>query len=123
LENCAEFCPKTHKVQVGATTYEKRVWRDDCATTVDPKQKGTYYYSRAGWCPGDKVNPWKTDISSALLTAEPQEVTYAPQAFENSCRPGVTSCVGCALGTGCNYDDGMHTEPRYFVSAYIIYYK
>jgi len=121
-ENCAEFCPKTHKIKIGTESYEKRIWRDDCATTVDPAQKGNWQYPRAGWCPGDKVEAWKADVSAALLKGV-TEFSYQPEAFENSCRPGAAECMGCVFGTSCSYDGGLHTEPRYFVSAYLIYYK
>jgi hypothetical protein len=121
-QNCAEFCAKSHKVQIGTQRYEKTIWRDNCATTVDPNQLGTWQYPRAGWCPGDKVEPWKVDVTAALLNGW-TEFTYQPEAFENSCRPGVLECTGCVFGTSCDYDGGLHTEPRYFVSAYLIYYR
>lgn len=28
--------------------------------------------------------------------------------------------TGCALGTGCEYDGGAHTEPRYQLSALLV---
>ncbi len=121
-ENCAEFCAKSHRVQIGTYNYETTIWRDNCATTVDPNQKGTWQYPRAGWCPGDKVEPWKADVSLALLNGV-TDFVYQPEAFENTCRPEATQCLGCVFGTSCNYDGGLHTEPRYFVSAYVIYYK
>ncbi len=121
-ENCAEFCPKIHRVQIGSESFEKRIWRDDCATTVDPNQKGSWRYPRAGWCPGDKVDAWKTDITAALLGKD-TEFRYQPEAFDNICRPSVKDCRGCVFGTSCDYDGGLHTEPRYYVSAYVIYYR
>lgn len=119
-ENCAEFCPKIHRISVGQTSFERRVWRDNCATSVNPNQKGTYQYSRAGWCPGDKVEPWSIDITQALLSGD-LGFAYQPENYENTCRPDASSCKGCSLGTGCGYDDGRHTEPRYYVSSYVIY--
>jgi hypothetical protein len=120
--NCAEFCSKSHQVTIGKQRYEATIWRDNCATTVDPNQKGTWQYPRAGWCPGDKVEPWKADVTTALLNGT-TDFIYQPEAFENTCRPGVLDCSACVFGTGCEYDGGLHTEPRYFVSAYLIYYK
>lgn len=118
--NCAEFCPKTHYLQVGEKIYSKLIWRDNCASSVNPAQKGTYYLSRAGWCPGDKVEPWVQDITDELLKGS-LSFSYAPEAYENSCRPSASLCEGCVFGTGCSYDGGLHTEPRYFVSSYAIY--
>ncbi|HEY0708562.1 MAG TPA: peptide-N-glycosidase F-related protein, partial [Polyangia bacterium] len=39
-ENCAEFCPKNHGFKVGDMTFQRQVWRDDCATTAVPNQAG-----------------------------------------------------------------------------------
>ncbi len=121
-ENCAEFCPKTHTVNLGTARFDKRVWRDNCATTVDPNQKGSWRYPRAGWCPGDKVEPWTVDITEALLAGQTQ-VSYQPEPFDNSCRPGSSDCKACVFGTSCDFDGGLHTEPRYYVSSFIIYYR
>jgi hypothetical protein len=121
-QNCAEFCSKVHSLKVGERVFSRRVWRDNCASTVDPNQKGNYFYPRAGWCPGDKVEPWVEDITSALL-GESVSFTYDVEAYENTCRPGAVPCQGCVLGTGCDFDGGRHTEPRYYVSSYVVYYK
>ncbi|HYX37550.1 MAG TPA: peptide-N-glycosidase F-related protein [Oligoflexus sp.] len=121
-ENCAEFCPKEHSLKVGDKVFSRRIWRDNCATTVDPNQKGNYFHSRAGWCPGDKVDPWIEDITGALASGS-VNFTYNVELYDNTCRPGVTSCLGCTLGTGCEFDGGRHTEPRYYVSTYAVYYQ
>ncbi len=118
-QNCAEFCPKIHSLEVGTQRFQQRIWRDNCATTVNPNQKGTYQYSRAGWCPGDKVEPWVADVTNALRSG-PAHVAYDVEAMENSCRPDSASCSGCTLGNSCEYDGGLHTEPSYYVSAYLI---
>src|SRR5690606_8216240 len=60
--NCAEFCPKQHLFHVAGASYGHTVWRDDCATTAVPDQKGTYTYSRAGWCPGADVRAISLDV-------------------------------------------------------------
>ncbi|WP_141734393.1 peptide-N-glycosidase F-related protein [Oligoflexus tunisiensis] len=121
-QNCAEFCPKVHSLKVGERVFSRRIWRDNCASTVDPNQKGNYFYPRAGWCPGDKVEPWVEDITTALV-GESVNFTYDVEAYENTCRPGAIPCQGCVLGTGCDFDGGRHTEPRYYVSSYVVYYE
>jgi hypothetical protein len=121
-QNCGEFCPKIHSMSVNGKNYTNRVWRDNCATTVNPNQQGTWQYSRAGWCPGDKVYPWVQDISDALLGSD-AVISYNVENFENTCRPGVPDCRGCVFGTACDYDGGLHTEPRFLVSSYIVYMK
>ena len=118
-ENCAEFCPKNHTISFAGSTVSKKIWRDDCATSVDPTQKGNYGSSRAGWCPGDKVYPWIINIDN--LSSDFEEFNYEVDPYINTCRPdAVVQCSGCVFGTSCSYDGGLHTEPRYYVSSYLI---
>ncbi len=105
-ENCAEFCPKTHQIRMGEQEKSQTIWRDNCASTVtDGRQRGTYTYSRAGWCPGAAVAPWRSDV-----TLTPQELAqqltqfqYRPQAYTNRLDSG--------------YNDQGHTLPQYLVSG------
>lgn len=115
--NCAEFCSRFHTFTVGDQIVDAAIWRDDCATTAVPGQQGTWMYPRAGWCPGAIVHPWSEDVAVApgLL-----EVSWAVEAYENTCRPDAPTCAGCTLGTGCDYDGGNHTEPRYELSALLV---
>jgi hypothetical protein len=77
-------------------------------------------YPRAGWCPGAPVLPWTEDLYGL-----PAELTigYDVEAYENTCRPDAATCTGCTLGTGCEYDGGAHTEPRFEQSALIVFYR
>lgn len=122
LGNCAEFCPKIHRVTVNEKTFPHLIWRQNCRTTVNPAQPGNYFFPRAGWCPGDKVEPWSVDVTS-VVWSENAKLSYSPEAYENSCRPDAPVCGGCSHGTTCAFDDGLHTEPRYLVSTYLIYKK
>ncbi len=119
-QNCAEFCPKKHSIKIGSKELTKVIWRDDCNRSVDQSQHGNVTPSRAGWCPGGIVNPWTEDVTDALSNQKP-DVTYSPEAFENTCRPGSPNCTGCVFGTGCDYDGGAHTDPKYYVTSYIMY--
>jgi hypothetical protein len=118
--NCAEFCAKQHTVKVGDSTFQRVIWRDDCATTAAPNQQGTWQYARAGWCPGAGVRTW---IEDATVQGSRVTVSWQPEGYENSCRPGVAQCGGCTLGTGCDYDGGNHTEPYYQLSALLVVYR
>jgi hypothetical protein len=53
--NCAEFCQKTHWVDVNSTTIHTWQILDKCSTNPLYPQGGTWTYDRAGWCPGAKV--------------------------------------------------------------------
>ena len=123
LQNCAEFCPKTHSFTVGSMRFDRRIWRTDCATTAVPNQPGTWQYSRAGWCPGALVTPWVQDVTAAAPAGAPVTVKYAPEPYENTCRPMAPQCAGCALGSGCAYNDANHTAPNYAHSALLVVYK
>jgi hypothetical protein len=57
IDNCAEFCSKTHSLQLGSAAASTVIWRDDCHLNPVSPQPGTWELSRAGWCPGDIVRP------------------------------------------------------------------
>jgi hypothetical protein len=99
------------------------LWRDDCQTTAVSGQNGTWQYSRAGWCPGADVRPWTVDVTSDLAGAASAMFQWSVDSYENTCRPGVTTCTGCTLGTGCDYDGGNHTEPYFAASTVLIAYR
>jgi hypothetical protein len=51
------------------------------------------------------------------------EVAYDLSSYENTCRPDAPMCMGCALGTGCEYDGGNHTPPTIKMSAVLVVYQ
>jgi len=87
-ENCAEFCPKEHTLSLGSVTDTATPWRDDCARAGAPDQAGTYWYSRAGWCPGDMVYPRTWEVGENLLPGNTQQFGYALQPYENDVEGG-----------------------------------
>ena len=111
-ENCAEFCPKNHFFSLeDGPEFKKNIWRTNCAETVtDGRQRGTYQYSRAGWCPGAGVSPWLTDIDISQETTENPTTAltfrYRPEAYTNRADGG--------------YNDQGHTLPQYLVSGALI---
>lgn len=120
LHNCAEFCAKTHTYSVGATNFDRKIWRDDCESTPVMGQIGTWQYPRAGWCPGAIAQPWVEDVGQAATAGQSVMVSYAPENYENTCRPDSTACGGCANGALCPYDDNQHTAPTYVQSALLV---
>ena len=117
--NCAEFCEKRHALDVGGAAFTQKVWRDNCRTTGAPNQQGSWTYARAGWCPGAEVLPWVVDVDAPDPTLS---VRWDVAPYENTCRPDASTCTGCSLGTGCDFDRGNHTEPNYQVGAALIAY-
>jgi hypothetical protein len=122
LDNCAEFCPKTHSYVVNGKSFDKKVWRDDCETTAVKPQGGTWMFPRAGWCPGSVAQPWIEDVSGAAAADAMVTVAYAPEGYENTCRPDSAACGGCVNGVDCKYNDGQHTAPTYAQSALLVVY-
>jgi len=121
-DNCAEFCPREHFFDVGPGRYAQDIWRDDCETTAAPGQQGTWQYPRAGWCPGAKVHGWFADVTQDVMTNSTLSVSYDVEAYVNTCRPDATDCAGCVAGS-CEYNDGSHTEPGYYMSSALILYR
>jgi hypothetical protein len=102
-QNCAEFCAKDHLFAVNGEEEGREVWREDCAETVtDGLQRGTWEYSRAGWCPGAQVYPWDIDISDETTDTSSASVGYRLEDFEWR---------------------GDGDQPYYYLSAMIITYE
>ena len=67
--NCGEFCDKDYYFKVnGEQMFTHRMWREDCGIVPLRPQGGTYLYSRANWCPGDKVHEQRWELTSFLNT-------------------------------------------------------
>ncbi len=55
--NAAEFAEFTHHIHIdGEEVFAQHLWKDDCGSN-SAATNGTYLYSRAGWCPGQDVQP------------------------------------------------------------------
>lgn len=65
--NCGEFCDKDYYYKVnGNVEFTHRMWRTDCGSVPVRPQGGTYLYSRANWCPGDKVFEQRWELTPFL---------------------------------------------------------
>ena len=83
-ENAAEFSQKTHKILVnGEEKYEQYLWRGDCGQNPIYPQAGTWYYNRAGWCPGDVVQYWDYHMTPFFANSDSTEIGYAMEPYEN----------------------------------------
>jgi hypothetical protein len=121
--NCAEFCSLEHHLEIAGDPRTRTVWRDDCPDTAVPDQLGSWRYSRAGWCPGATVEPWTEDLQMAAKAGSQLTLAYGVEDYVNTCRPDASTCTGCTLGTGCDYDGGAHTAPKYYVSSLLILFR
>eukprot|EP00741_Cyanophora_paradoxa_P008093 tig00001258_g7831.t1 len=90
-ENCAEFCPTEHAFSVqgpGARPATHRYALDAAGTAdgcgdaaavdrgVVPNQYGTWYFGRAGWCPGAAVPHYAEDVTADVKAGAGARLTY-----------------------------------------------
>ncbi|MDY0076468.1 MAG: LamG-like jellyroll fold domain-containing protein [Bacteroidales bacterium] len=107
--NAAEFSEFTHHIHIdGEEVFAQHLWKDDCASNSCSPQSGTYLYSRAGWCPGQDVQPWEWDLNGHFAPGETMTLDYVLADYTN------------LLNTG--YNGSSHTEPHYRCHAYLIEY-
>ena len=121
--NCAEFCSRHHTVVAGPESFQHILWRNDCALNECSPQLGTWQYARAGWCPGDKVDPWDNDISHLITPGAPLTLDYDVDDYVNQCGPHNPDCVSGQTCTDCNYNYNGHTMPGYNVNVQLILYR
>lgn len=64
---CAEFCKKWYILKVNDLGYDLNwIWRDDCSSNFLYPQSGEWIRSRANWCPGNVVHPFRHNITSLI---------------------------------------------------------
>ena len=119
--NAAEFYRAEHSLIVnGVPRVSHLLWRDDCASNPCANQKGSWQYSRAGWCPGAEVKPLDIDLTAQVTPGATATIEYRLDSYENLCRPDNPSCVSGQTCRLCEYDGGAHTEPHYKMSLQLI---
>ncbi len=69
--NQGEFDPHSFYIKVnGAQVYSRLLWKDDCDITAIAPQGGTWIFSRANWCPGEKVPVYEIDITPHITPGQ-----------------------------------------------------
>lgn len=105
--NAAEFSQKTHSFQVNGTTVASQLlWKVGCNQNTCSNQSGTWTYDRAGWCPGQGVDPYLLNLNTQFTAGQNLTVDYTLQPYVN------------LLNTG--YNGGSHTEPHYKIHAFLV---
>lgn len=82
-QNAAEFMPIGRTLRVNGATYRNRLWKTDNYLNPCRPQSGTWKYDRAGWAPGDVVQPWVVDVSELALGKDRLEVSYELDPYVN----------------------------------------
>jgi len=106
--NAAEFHDDTHHIHVnGVQTFEQHNWQD-CNPNPDgcQPQNGTWYYDRAGWCPG-AIAHWFDFNMTPYVQQENVQLKYVfDQDYVDLCHPNHPDCVTGVTCTDC--DDGFN---------------
>jgi len=82
-ENAAEFLVRGRTLTVGSSNYDNVLWKNDCYMNPCRPQSGTWYYSPAGWAPGDRVDPWEIDLTAAVMPGQPATLQYTADPYTN----------------------------------------
>jgi len=115
--NAAEFFNATHYINVnGNQTFTQHLWTN-CSPNPDncTGQHGTWYYNRAGWCPGTIPHPNNFDLSAFIGSHIDLDYRFHPSYMDN-CHPNNPNCVSGTTCPNCN----AGYNPFYIVDAQII---
>lgn len=105
--NAAEFFQATHDFNVNGTMLDQHLlWKADCASNSCADQAGNWLFSRAGWCPGQEVQPKIFETTSAATAGNTATFDYVLQDYVN------------LLNTG--YNNSGHTEPHLRIHGFFI---
>jgi len=103
--NAAEFYEVTHVMNINnSMKVDDYLWKADCDANVCANQAGNWLFPRAGWCPGQEVQPRIFNATAEL--ASDMTFDYELADYTN------------LLNTG--YNSSGHTEPHYRIHASLI---
>jgi len=115
--NAAEFFNAYHFIDINGTqTYTQHLWTD-CNPNPDSctGQQGTWYYNRAGWCPGAISPPDIYNLTSYIGNSFDLHYRFHP-SYQDFCHPNNPNCVSGSTCPDCN--DGYN--PVYYVDGQVI---
>ncbi|MCF8368026.1 MAG: T9SS type A sorting domain-containing protein [Bacteroidales bacterium] len=119
--NAAEFHDDTHHIWVnGEQTFEQHNWAvcnpnpDGCSP-----QNGTWFYNRAGWCPGS-IAPWFDYNMNEFIPDEDITLGYIfDEDYVDFCHPNHPDCVTGVTCSDC--DDGYN--PHLIVACNLVLFS
>lgn len=77
VENCSEFCPKTHTIKVnGVDRFDTVLFRYDCGLNPVYPQGGTWVYNRSNWCPGADVRTYDLELTPFVTPGDSATLDY-----------------------------------------------
>ncbi len=116
-QNAAEFYEATHKIKVNDTDFDQHLWVD-CNPNPDgcQPQNGTWYYDRAGWCPGSIGAMYEYNLTPFINESNANISYEFYPGYVDYCHPNHPECVSGVTCDNCN--EGFN--PHYIVSAYMV---
>lgn len=116
--NAAEFQPNTHHIWVNnQQTFSQYNWKvcnpnpDGCSP-----QAGTWFYNRAGWCPGSIAQFFDYSLASYVNQNDITLNYKFDQSYVDYCHPNNPNCITGTTCPDCN--DGFN--PHLIVASYLI---
>jgi hypothetical protein len=116
--NAAEFHHDIHHIWVnGGQTFEQDNW-NDCNPNPDgcSPQNGTWFYDRAGWCPGSIAQFFDYNMTPYVGGNDVSLWYKFDEDYQDYCHPNNPDCVSGVTCPNCN--DGFN--PHLIVSSYLI---
>lgn len=117
--NAAEFYEATHRIGVNNDEFDQHLWVQ-CNPNPDgcQPQNGTWYYNRAGWCPGSIGYMYEYDLSPYVNSSD-VEISYTfYENYVDYCHPNHPDCVS---GVSCE-DCNAGFNPHYIISGNLVSY-
>ncbi len=115
--NAAEFSNNTHHIWVnGQQTFTQNNWLvcdpnpDGCSP-----QNGTWYFSRAGWCPGSIAPYFDYDMTPYISDDVSLKYIF-DEDYRDLCHPSNPNCVSGVTCPNCN--DGFN--PHLITNSFLI---
>lgn len=106
--NAAEFYEATHHIWInGAPTFEQHNWYQ-CNPNPDAcqPQNGTWYYNRAGWCPGAIAQWFDYDLTPYISQGSIDMDYVFYENYVDYCHPNHPDCITGVTCSNCN--DGFN---------------
>jgi len=93
-DGCGEFCKKTREIWYDGQMADSRAIWKKCGENPLYPQAGTWIYDRAGWCPGDLVQPDIYDI--AVIPGSAHTLVFKMQSYVSP-KPSANEVISAYL--------------------------
>lgn len=119
-DNAAEFYRAKHRVNINQQSHIQDLWMT-CHPNPDEcyEQRGTFFYPRAGWCPG-AISPGYNYNATQFIKDEKLVLSYIfDTAYVDKCHPNYPTCVSGETCNNCEED----YNPHYYLASHLITYR